>query len=200
MMKHVLTFLIVTMSIVCLMGCSTKPQTLSTEALAGIANPSIHIMVREAQEPPLTGSFGWGYCLLKITPDAGTSLSQINNRLHNAMLAEFNGKGLVFTESDPELLVSYALAVGSDIDADELNRAYGDMLDPSFLKMETQMHYKRGVLVLDVVERVSGTLLWRGAIMADIDINWPDKRKQERCNDAVKALLRHYPLPDTVDQ
>ena len=112
------------------------------------------------------------------------------------MLAEFTGKGLVFTESDPELLVSYALAVGSDIDADELNQAYGDMIDPSFLKMETQMHYKRGVLVLDVVERTSGTLLWRGAIMAEIDTNWPEERKQERCNDAVKALLRHYPLPE----
>jgi hypothetical protein len=199
-MKHFLTFLIVTMSTVCLLGCSTKPQTLSTEALPGIANPSIHIMVRETQDPPVTGSFGWGYGLLKITPDAGTSLSQINNRLHTAMKAELTDKGLTFTESEPELLVSYALAVGSDIDADELNRAYGDMLDPSFLKMETQMHYKRGVLILDVVERVSGTLLWRGAIMAEIEMNWPEERKQERCNDAVKALLRHYPHPSPVNR
>ena len=182
------------------MGCSTKPQTLSTEALAGLANPSVHIMVREAQEPPVTGSFGWGYCLLKVQPDAGTSLSLINKRLHSAMHDELTGKGLVFTESEPELLVSYTVAAGSDIDADELNQAYGDMLDPSFLKMETQMHYKRGVLVLDVVERVSGTLLWRGAIMAEIDMNWPEERKQERCNAAVKALLRHYPLPGTVVQ
>ena len=71
---------------------------------------------------------------------------------------------------------------------------------PLFLKMETQMHYKRGVLVLDVVERISGTLLWRGAIMADIDMNWPEERKQERCNAAVKALLQHYPRPRTVVQ
>jgi hypothetical protein len=199
-MKHVLTFLFVTMSLVCLMGCSTKPQTLSTEALAGIANPSIHIMVSEAHEPPVAGSFGWGYCLLKVPPNTGTSLSLINERLHSAMHDELTGKGLIFTETEPELLVSYALAAGSDIDADELNQAYGEMLDPSFLKMETQMHYKRGVLVLDVVERISGTLLWRGAIMAEIDINWPEERKQERCNDAVKALLRHYPHPVQADR
>jgi hypothetical protein len=199
-MKYVLTFLIVTMTTVCLMGCSSKPQTLKTETLAGLDNPSVHVMVREGQVPPVTGSFGWGYCLLKITPDATTSLALINKRLHNAMLAEFTGKGLVFAESEPDFLVSYALAAGSDIDADELNQTYGEMLDPSFLNMETQMHYKRGVLVLDVVERSSGTLLWRGAIMAEIDTNWPEERKQERCNDAVKALLRHYPLPDTVDQ
>ena len=48
-MKQALNFMIVTMLTVCLMGCSTKPQTLSTEALAGLANPSVHIMVREAQ-------------------------------------------------------------------------------------------------------------------------------------------------------
>ena len=199
-MKHVLTFLIATISTVCLTGCYTKPQTLSTESLAGIANPSVHIMVREAQDPPVTGSFGWGYCLLKVQPNAGTSLSLINKRLHSAIHDELSSKGLIFTESQPELLVSYTVAATSEIDADELNQAYGDMLDPSFLKMETQMHYKRGVLVLDVVERISGTLLWRGAIMADIDINWPEERKQERCNAAVKALLQHYPRPGTVVQ
>jgi hypothetical protein len=200
MMKHVLIFLIVTMTTVCLMGCSTKPQTLSTEALAGISNPSIHIMVSEAQKPPVTGSFGWGYSLLKVPPNAGTSLSLINKRLHSAMHDELTAKGLIFIESEPRLLVSYAVAAGSEIDADELNRTYGEMLDTTLLKMETQMHYKRGVLVLDVVERVSGTLLWRGAIMAEIDINWPEERKQERCNDAVKALLRHYPQPSPVDR
>lgn len=199
-MKQVRTLLIVTIMTACLVGCSTTPQTLSAETLAGLANPSVHIMVLEAKEPPVSGSFGWGYSLLKVSPDAGTSLSLINTRLHNAMLTEFTGKGLVFTESDPEVLVSYALAVGSDIDADELNQAYGEMIDPSILKLETQMHYKRGVLVLDVVERTSGTLLWRGAIMAEIDMNWPEERKQERCNEAVKALLQHYPLPGTVVQ
>ena len=199
-MKCVRTLLIFIVMTVCLMGCSSKPQTLKTEALAGLDNPSVHIMVREAQKPPITGSFGWVYSLLKVAPDAGTSLSLINKRLHSAMLAELSGKGLVFTESEPELLVSFALAVGSDIDADELNQAYGDMIDPAFLKMETQMHYKRGVLVLDVVERTSGTLLWRGAIMAEIDTNWPEDRKQERCSDAVKALLKHYPLPSAVVQ
>ena len=120
------------MSTVCLTGCYTKPQTLSTESLAGTANPSVHIMVREAQEPPVTGSFGWGYCLLKVKPNAGTSLSLINKRLHSAMHDELGSKGLIFTESQPELLVSYTVAAGSDIDADELNQAYGDMLDASF--------------------------------------------------------------------
>ena len=127
-------------------------------------------------------------------------MSLINKRLHSAMHDELSSKGLIFTESEPELLVSYTVAAGSDIDADELNQAYGEMIDPILLTMQTQMHYKRGVLVLDVVERASGTLLWRGAIMAEIDLNWPEERKQERCNAAVKALLQHYPHPGTVVQ
>ena len=53
----------------------------------------------------------------------------------------------------------------------------------------------RGVLILDVVARKSGRLIWRGAIMAEIDLAWPEARKQERCDMAVGELLRYYPRP-----
>jgi hypothetical protein len=50
-------------------------------------------------------------------------------------------------------------------------------------------------LVLDIVARGQGRLLWRGAIKADIDLQLPDEKKQTRCDDAVRELLRHYPAP-----
>jgi hypothetical protein len=91
--------------------------------------------------------------------------------------------------------VSYALASGAEIDDEELNKAYGDILDAPAAGEETDLHYKRGVLILDIVDRKSKHLLWRGAIMAEIDMSWPEERKQERCNAAVRELLRHYPHP-----
>ncbi len=199
-MKYTRIALVLIWLTIFFMGCRTSPQSLIAGPMVGLQNPSIHIMVKEAQEPPITGSFGWGFSLLKIPPDLGLSLSVVNKRLHTAMLEEMTGKGLVFDEPEPDLLLSYALAIGGEIHSDELNQAYGDMIDSSFLEMEADLHYKRGVLVLDVVERSSGDLLWRGAIMADIDMELPDEQKQKRCNDAVKVLLQHYPQPGTIEE
>jgi hypothetical protein len=199
-MKYACTVLISISLIVCLMGCKTAPVPLTAGPMIGLENPSLHIMVKESEEPPITGSFGWGFSLLKLPPEFGMALSAVNKRLHYAMLVEMTHKGLVFDESDPDLLLSYAVAGGGEIHTDELNQAYGDMIDASFLAMESDLHYKHGVLILDVLDRKSGELLWRGAIMAEIDMTLPDEQKQARCSAAVKALLQHYPRPGTIDQ
>jgi hypothetical protein len=194
-MKYACTILISISLIICLIGCKTAPVPLTAGPMIGLENPSLHIMVKESDEPPITGSFGWGFSLLKLPPEFSMALSAVNKRLHNAMLKEMTRKGLVFDESEPDLLLSYAVAGGGEISSDDLNQAYGDMIDASFLEMEADLHYKRGVLILDVVERRSGVLLWRGAIMADIDMKLPEEQKQERCNAAVKTILQHYPQP-----
>jgi len=199
-MKYACTILISISLILSFLGCKNAPVQLTAEPMIGLENPSLHIMVKESEVPPITGSFGWGFSLLKLPPEFGTTLSAVNNRLHSAMLEEMTVKGLVFDESEPDLLLSYAVAGGGEIHTDELTQAYGDMIDASFLEMESDLHYKHGVLILDVLDRRSGDLLWRGAIMADIDMTLPDEEKQARCNAAVKALLQHYPRPGTIDQ
>ncbi len=195
-MKHFLLVTVLLGLAVCLPGCPAAPQPLGTGPLTGLEHPSLHIMVLEKDTPPVAGSFGWGYALLKVPPSAQTSLSAIDERLHSAMRAEFTRKGLVFSESEPDILVSYAVAAAGEISAEELNRTYGDLIDPALFEMKTDLQYKRGVLVLDVVDRRSEHLLWRGAIMAELDTGLPEERKQQRCSDAVQALLRYYPRPD----
>jgi hypothetical protein len=180
---------------VCLFGCASDPTTIKSDSLAGLKNPSIRILVDRSKETPVSGSFGWGYCFFRVAEIPGLNLSAVDERLHNAMRSEFTHKGLVFAEVEPDILVSYALANAAEIDDEELNRAYGDLLNPPAAGKETDLHYKCGVLVLDMVDRKSKHLIWRGAIMAEIDMSWPDERKQERCDAAVKALLRYYPHP-----
>ncbi|VGO22490.1 DUF4136 domain-containing protein [Pontiella sulfatireligans] len=181
-----------------LFGCASTPQTFEIGPLVGLDNPSLHILVSQEHDIPVSGTFGWGYSLLKAPPDFDSPLSVVNGRLHQSMHEALSGKGLVFTETEPDLIVSYALASAGDIDADELNQAYGDKIDPAILETKWDMHYKCGVLILDVVDRKSGLLLWRGSIMAEIDMDWPEERRKERSNDVVQALLRHYPQPCTI--
>ena len=195
-MKHLRLGLIVAATgAFCLFGCSQKALTFKANAVAGLKNPSLHILTDSAKEAPVTGSFGWGYCFFRVASTQGLNLSAIDERLHRAQRAEFTRKGLTFKESEPDVLVSYALASGSEIDDEELNRAYGSLLDAPAGDKESALHYKRGVMIVDVVDRKSKHLLWRGAIMAEIDLSWPEERKQERCDAVVVELLRYYPHP-----
>lgn len=178
-----------------LFGCSQKAMTFKGNSLAGLENFSIHILADRTKEAPVKGSFGWGHSLFKVASIPDLNLSVIDERLHRAMSSGFTTKGLTFKESGSDLLVSYALASGAEIDDEELNKAYGALLEMPAATKESALHYKRGVLIVDVVDRESKHLLWRGAIMAEIDLNWPEERKQERCNAAVSELLRYYPHP-----
>jgi len=180
---------------VCLFGCSQKALTFKANALAGLKNPSIHILADRSKEVPVSGSFGWGYCFFRVASTPGLNLSAVDERLHRALRAELTRKGLAFQETEPDVLVSYALASGAAIDDEELNRAYGTLLDAPAGDNESAIYYKRGVMILDVVDRKSKHLLWRGAMMAEIDLSWPEERKQERCDAVVGELLRYYPHP-----
>jgi len=195
-MKSVCAGLIVIAAVAAgLVGCSQKAQTFHANALAGLKIPSLHILAYRSKEAPVSGSFGWGYCYFTVVSSPDANLSAVDERLHRALRSEFSSKGLTFKDSAPDVLVSYALASGAEIDEEELNRAYGQLLETPAGDEETGLHYKRGVLILDVVDRKTKHLLWRGAIMAEIDLSWPEERKQERCDAAVGELLRYYPHP-----
>jgi hypothetical protein len=176
-------------------GCASRTLDYLPSALVGLQDPSVHILTARWKTAPVTGSFGWGYCLFRVSPDPSIQLSAVGERLHRAMAASLTAKGLTFADSDPDLLVSYALASEAAVDEKELNNAYGDLIKAPVQAAETALNYKRGTLVIDVVERVSGHLLWRGAIMAEADLSWPEERRQERCDAVVGELLRHYPRP-----
>ena len=178
-----------------LIGCAGKTLTLQPAAIVGLRDPSIHILADRSRVAPVTGTFGWGYCLFRVGQQTNLQVAAVGERLQRAMNASFCGKGLTFSEAGPDLLVSFALASEAAIDDADLNQAYSELLKTAVDGGETDLHYKRGVLIVDVVERKSGHLLWRGAIMAEFDLSWPEERKQERCDAVIGELLRHYPTP-----
>lgn len=192
-MKYANVILPLVLLVICIFGCTNNLYHPETGTVAGLDNPSVRILASHSPEAPVSGSFGWGFCLFKLGEKNDVDITAVNERLHKALLSEFTSKGLIFAESEPDIVVSYALANGEEMNMDEMNKTYGDLLKMPKDKLETDMHYERGVLVVDVVDRKTGVLLWRGAIMATLDMSWPENRKQERCDAAIKELLRHYP-------
>lgn len=165
--------------------------------LPGLKNLSVRVLVDERNPMPKSGTIGWGKSVFRVAAGPDIDLAAVNERLHEALQAGFANKGFVMAEANPDFLVSVALAAGAEIEEAELNREYGDFLQmpPAGTNAVENLAYKRGVLIVDVVDRKAKHLMWRGAIMAEIDMAWPEARKQERCDAAVSELMRFFPRP-----
>lgn len=180
--------------------CSVVLPASSARAEApipGLKNPSIRVLVDERNPMPKSGTMGWGKSVFRVESSPDLELATVNERLQQALRIGFTKKGLVYAEENPDFLVSIAMAAGAEIDEGELNRTYGDFLQmpASETNAAENLSYKRGVLIVDLVDRKAKHLLWRGAIMAEIDMSWPEARKQERCDAAVGELMRFFPRP-----
>ncbi len=179
-----------------LSGCQMIHDAGDVRPMEGITNPSIHVLFDTTRALPVTGAFGWGLRLARVAPEHKVSLSDVEERLHRSLREALSAKGFTYTNQDPDYLVGFALLSGASMDEAELNAAYGTLLSfPDRADSAPPLNYSTGVLIVDIVARETGRLLWRGAIKADIDLTLPDERKQARCDDVVRELLRHYPYP-----
>jgi hypothetical protein len=183
-------------AVLCALGFQVSTARASDE-LPGLKNPSSRIMVDENKTMPQKGTIGWGAALYRVESSPDISLAAIDGRLRRALKDGFARKGFKLVEDEPDYVVSFALAGGAEIDESELNALYGDFLEMPAAQTNgaEDVYYKRGVLIVDVVERETKHLMWRGAIMAEIDMAWPEKRKKERVDAAVGYLMRLFPRP-----
>lgn len=195
-MRAFLLTCLVTMALMAAGPLAAEPAQGGAD-LPGLKAPSLRVAVDQSRPMPASGSIGWGLSVFRVESGTNLNLSAVNDRLRHALRNEFALKGFTYVEKRPDYLVSYALAAGGAIDEDELNRMYGDALRMPAAETNAadSVYFTRGVLVVDVVDREAKHLLWRGAIVAQIDLAWPEARKQERCDAAVGQLMRHFPLP-----
>lgn len=61
--------------------------------------------------------------------------------------------------------------------------------------------YTEATLIVDVIDPATNTLKWRGATSSKVTTSWADNmtvaERNERINQAVAAILKHYPPPTT---
>jgi hypothetical protein len=177
---------------------STTVRQEECAPIVGLRNPSIHFVVDNTRKLPVTGSFDWGIAIYRIGDVPGVNLSKADQLIHESLKKALTQKGFVKTEAEPELLVSYALTSGAGLNEKTLNDAYeGAVEAPPTVSGDTQhpMQYRRGALIIDIVQAKTKRLLWRGAIMAEIDLKLDEGQKRARCEGAVGELLKHYPRP-----
>ena len=137
-------------------GCSS----LMGRADHLLTNPSFHILVSNDLAIPGTGTFDFDTKLFKVNYSEEVDLAAVDARVITALEAELRRKGFRRASENPDLLVSYAVAMDSSISGSEFNEAYADefpILVPT-PKPSEQLNYHQGALVVDFVDRKSRKL------------------------------------------
>ena len=196
-MKHCTTSLLLA-GFVSVSACASPTIHRESSQITGLRNPSVHFMVDNTRALPTSGSFNWGFAVFQVADLPELNLADVDERIHEALLSTLTKKGFVKTGTGPDFLVSYALASGAGIDEATLNGAYDGAVQPpppASGNAQQPIQYRRGTLIVDIAETKTKHLLWRGAIMADVDLSVSDEEKRLRCERAVEELLKHYPKP-----
>lgn len=187
--------------VLALAACSsaTKHEEAPVPPIVGLREASVQFLVDNTRELPLQGSYDWGHTVFRVADLPDIDLTTVDQRIHDALQQTLAAKGFRKTSSDPELLVSYALAVGVGIDEKTINEAHEGTVTapPTVSKNAGQaIKYRPGTLIIDIVETKTKRLLWRGAIMAEVELGISEPEKQQRCQAVVAELLKNYPKPD----
>jgi hypothetical protein len=196
-MKHLLFALALT-EVCFLSACSSSTVRQDSPPIVGLRNPSVQFLVDNTKPLPATGRFDWGFGLFHVERLPKLDLSAVDKLIHESLLKTLEKKGFVKTDAAPDFLVSYALTSGANLDETELDEAYGDAaksMPHASGNPAKPDQYRQGTLIIDIVEAKTKHLLWRGAILADIEVGLSDEQKRARCQGAVDELLRHYPKP-----
>lgn len=193
-LKYILNGFVPCVAFLSMMGCALLQP--STDGL--LENPSFHVLFNQEQPIPTTGTFDFDTKLFKIDyEEEDIDLHEVDERIVGNLEAEFGRKGLKRDTSNPDLLISYAVALDAPLSGAEFNEAYADDFPISIPDLEPgqNVNYHQGVLIVDVVDAKSRILLWRGSIMAGLSMDVTEEVKERRGKLAVNSLLSHYPKP-----
>lgn len=118
-----------------------------------------------------------------------------NKRILNAVNAQLAAKGLTRVDhAEPDLLVAYHAVFDRDLQVSGFSSGWGPYrLGPTASGTARAEAILKGTLVVDIVDRRTGTIVWRGTAAKDIDVKADGSRREKNINRAAEKLFKHYP-------
>ena len=120
---------------------------------------------------------------------------KVEPTLLDAVATEMTRRGLQLAASEPGLILTYYLLLGTNMTAQTMGQflpattAWG--LPPFAQATQSLKVMNQGSLVLDLSAR--GVVVWRGVAQAKIEIGAEDKKREALLREGVRDLLRRYP-------
>lgn len=137
-------------------------------------------------------TFDWGQ---KINIEEGRNplhYNELNDkRIKSAVEEEMSLRGYELTSENPDLILHYHIIVeNQSVVATE---PHGYHYSPYWMRLETNIYsYKEGTLILDLMDKKTSNLIWRGWAVAVVDQVDP-KKVGQLISTAVSQIFKTYP-------
>jgi hypothetical protein len=168
-----------------LTGCSPKIRVFSD------SDPEYNLSAYK--------TFDWGQ---KVDIEEGRNplhYNELNDkRIKAAVLSEMTALGYKLTPDNPDLIVHYHIII--DDQSVVATDPYGYYYGPYWTNMQTNVFtYRQGTLILDLMEKKSQNLIWRGWAVTDIEQITPE-RVSEIIKTSVAKIFDKYPKASKATQ
>ncbi len=126
----------------------------------------------------------------------------LDMRVHSAVDRALAARGYRLVEDgSPDFLVGYYVTLDRQTSISVINDYwgypyYGDYYyGGRFVPYAVVYEYEKGTLILDIVNPDGRRLMWRGSVTDGIALSGSPQVRQQRMDEAVRALLEHFPPP-----
>ncbi|WP_394190372.1 DUF4136 domain-containing protein [Pseudoalteromonas atlantica] len=127
----------------------------------------------------------------------------MEQRVREAVNTQLQAQGMsLVDENSADVLLNYHASVDTKIDSDTFNVGYGARWNYWGLGYNTQTtthEYEVGTLILDVIDRESNQLVWRGAREGRLQKKQSPEQRTKAVNKAVATILSGFP-PGKLNQ
>ncbi|MFT7318432.1 MAG: hypothetical protein ACI8ZA_002562 [Gammaproteobacteria bacterium] len=113
----------------------------------------------------------------------------------NAELSQTLGMSLV-DAANADVLVNYHASVDKELEVDTFNvnyRPHWGYWGTGFQRDTTAREYEVGTLIIDIVDRESNQLVWRGAKEGRLKKNQSPEQREASINKTVSEILSNFP-------
>jgi hypothetical protein len=122
----------------------------------------------------------------------------MEKRVREAVNNELSKNGMTFLAdaSQADVLINYHASVDTKIDVDTVNIGYSarwNYWGMGYNTHTTTREYDVGTLILDVIDRQSNQLVWRGAREGRLIKKQSPEQRTEAVNKAVASILSGFP-------
>lgn len=173
-MKHILFLLMLAI----LTGCSPQIRVYSD------SDPDYDLWTYQ--------TFDWG---AKVEIEKGKNPLQYNElndkRIKAAVQDQMTRRGYQQTSENPDLILHYHIII--DDQSVVTTEPYGYHYSPYWMRLQTNVYsYREGTLILDLMDKKTNNLIWRGWAVSAIDEINPEK-VDELIKTVVARIFRKFP-------
>lgn len=138
-------------------------------------------------------SFDWGQ---KVNIEEGKNplhYNELNDkRIKMAVQEQLSNRGYKYAVESPDLILHYHIIVKDQ--STVITEPFGYSYGPYWNRMNTNVYtYKEGTLILDLMDRKTNNLIWRGWAVTDVKELYSPKEVEDIINKVVSKIFKDFP-------